>query len=269
LITSKDNALVKRARAIRDGKIHEQIFIEGLRLAEEAAEALAPEEIQDVLYSERIRQDARGSSLLEKLKQEGGQLTSVSESVFATLSDTKTPQGIVFLAKRPKADKSALVNKGVETPLIVILHRINNPLNVGAIARTAEGAGATAIISTTGTADLFSPKALRGAMGSSFRLPLWAGSTFFEAISFCREHGIRTVCADLHATRAHTEINWTIPCALILGAEASGLTASEVAAADESLRIYMRPPVESLNVAVAAGVILYEAARQRAESSRQ
>ncbi len=104
-------------------------------------------------------------------------------------------------------------------------------------------------------------------MGSSLRLPLWTGARFQEAVEWCVERNVKTVCTDLHAERAHTEIDWTVPAALILGEEAAGLAPAEVAAADEALRIPMRPPVESLNVAVAAAVVLYEAARQRAVGS--
>ena len=143
------------------------------------------------------------------------------------------------------------------------MHGINNPANAGAILRTAEAAGATGAVTTHGSTDLFSPKALRGAMGSSFRLPLWTGAEFSEALSWCAERGIRTVSADAVAGRSHTEIDWTRARALIVGAEATGLDAGEIAAADEAVRIPMRPPVESLNLAVATAVVLYEAARQR------
>lgn len=135
--------------------------------------------------------------------------------------------------------------------------------------RTVEAAGASGVILTEGTTDIFSPKALRGAMGSSFRLPLWTGASFDEAIDFCRERGIRTVCTDIRAERVHTEIDWTAASALIVGPEATGLEKTEIALADESLRIPMHAPVESLNVAVATGIVLYEAARQRAVVSGQ
>ena len=90
-----------------------------------------------------------------------------------------------------------------------------------------------------------------------------------EAIDFCQEQGIRTFATDIRAEHLHTEIDWTIPCALIIGTEATGLEREEIDIADESLKILMCAPVESLNVAVAAGIILYEIARQRAVSSWQ
>src|SRR5437660_1507251 len=148
-------------------------------------------------------------------------------------------------------------------PLVVLMHAVNNPPNAGAMLRVAEAAGATAVITTRGSTDPLSPKALRGSMGSAFRLPLWTGATFEEALRWCTERGVRTVSADAEATTTHTEIDWTTPRAVVVGPEAGGLSDAEKRAADECVRIPMREPVESLNVAVALGVVLYEAARQR------
>ena len=268
MITSRDNSFVKRARAIRDGKNREQIFIEGLRLCEEAVQALSVDDIFDVIYTERVKQDQRGASLLNILERAGKRAALVHESVFASISSVKAPQGIVLLASRPHTRRSELLHNSNEVPLLVVLHRINNPSNAGAILRTAEAAGASGAILTQGTTDIFSPKALRGAMGSSLRLPLWTGMSLAEAIDFCQEQGVRTFATDIRAERLHTEIDWTIPCALIIGTEATGLEREEIDIADESLKILMRAPVESLNVAVAAGIILYEIARQRAEGGR-
>jgi TrmH family RNA methyltransferase len=267
VITSRDNALVKRARAVRDRRIREQIFVEGLRLCEEAKQALGVDEILDVIYTERIAQDRRGARLLADLRSFDKQMAVVSESVFASISDTKTPQGIVLLASRPNTEQNALIKSADAVPLIVVLHRVNNPSNAGAILRTAEAAGATAAILTEGTTDIFSPKALRGAMGSSFRLPLWTNAQFPDALAWCKEMGIHTISADLRADRSHTDVDWTRAAALVVGPEATGLTTEEMSYTDEAVRIPMRAPVESLNVAVATGIVLYEAARQRAVGS--
>lgn len=267
VITSRDNPLVRRARAVRDGKITESIFIEGLRLCEEAVSAGLS--IEAALYTDRLLRDQRGSQLIRNLRQVCDRVLQTTEPVLASVSDTKNPQGILILATRPRAGTERLALHSDQIPLLVILHRINNPANAGAILRTAEAAGATAAILTAGTTDIFSPKALRGAMGSSFRLPLWTGPAFSEALAWCAERRILTVCADIRGTRAHTEIDWTIPRAVIVGAEAAGLDTDEIAAANDLIRIPMCPPVDSLNVAVASAIILYEAARQRTEGRKQ
>lgn len=267
LITSRDNQLVRRARAVREGRVQGQIFIEGLRLSEEAARAAL--DIDKVICTEAFAHDERGASLFALLGKARERLALVSEGVFSSLSDTKTPQGVVILAARPHTGRAALEPKSTATPpLVVVMHQLNNPANAGAILRAAEAAGATGAVTTEGTADIFSPKALRGAMGASFRLPLWTGASFDEILGWCRQRSVRTVGSDLRATNTHTSVDWTRASALIVGAEASGLKRAEASALDERIRIPMRPPVESLNAAVAAAVILYEAARQRGNAER-
>lgn len=264
VITSRDNVRVRQTRAARDGKATDKIFIEGVRLCEEALQAGL--HVEEALHTAELMQDERGARLLSELERVGARLSVVSERVFASVSDTKTPQGIAMVAARPQADAGLLENALKDATLLVILHRLNNPANAGAILRTAEAAGVGGIIATAGTCDLFSAKALRGAMGSSFRLRIWVGADLKEALGWCKQRGVRTICADIRAALSHTEVDWTIPRALIVGPEASGLSVDEIALADEALRIPMQEPVESLNVAVAAGIILYEAARQRKRS---
>lgn len=261
VITSRDNDRVRHARKVRDGKLIDEIFIEGVRLCEQAAHANL--KITDVLHTAPIQTDERAARVLAELGMSFDDAGVVTENVFSSLSDTKTPQGIAVLAMRPRTDQTDFARALKDLPLLVIMHKLNNSSNAGAILRAAEGAGTTGIIATAGTADLFSPKALRGAMGSSFRLPIWTGPQLQTALDWCRNRGVRTISADAHAERAYTEFDWTIPCALIVGQEADGLTADELALSDDALKIPMRESVESLNVAVATAVVLYEAARQR------
>jgi TrmH family RNA methyltransferase len=184
---------------------------------------------------------------------------TVSEKLLESVSYTKTPQGIIVLAQRPESLELQLDTN----PLLVVLHQINNPVNVGAILRTSEAAGAAGVITTKNTSDPFSPKSLRGAMGSAFRLPIWNGPAYTEVIDWCRQRGIATICAAVDATTTYTEIDWTRPSALILGPESTGLTPEEQELADRRVSIPMKGMAESLNVAVAGGVLLFEAARQR------
>lgn len=280
-ITSKDNPRLKHARAVRDGRESGEIFIEGLRLAEEAVSANL--DITDLFFTTEFAATTRGKQLIAKSADI--RFANVSEKLLASISDTKTSQGVVILAKKPETGRKILegvkgwtgerVKKQLSTisnspphpltpsPLLVVVHRLNNPSNVGAILRTAEAAGATGVILTEGSADVFSPKSLRGAMGAAFRLPMWTGAEFAEAIEFCHANNLKTVCAELNAQKTHVEVDWREPKALILGSEAHGLAPEEIALTDESLKIPMHSPVESLNVAVACSVILYEAHRQR------
>ncbi len=260
-ITSRDNSLLRRARSVRDGREHDSIFVEGLRLCEEALTSGL--NIEAVIYSEEIARKERAGRLIDALKKVAGKSVSVTENLLESISYTKTPQGIIVLASRPADDETSFKAKQSEAPLLVVMRGINNPVNVGAILRTAEAAGATGVIATENTADSFSPKALRGAMGSAFRVPVWTGAKYSDVVRWCKERGTRTICADAAASKTYTEVDWRGPSALILGPESTGLSPDEIAVADEAVRIPMQGSVESLNVAVATGILLYEAAKQR------
>jgi RNA methyltransferase, TrmH family len=262
-ISSRENSLLRRARAVRDGKIDDRIFVEGLRLCAEAlTSGLA---IESVIFSEEIARKEKAALLLERLGQVCDRLASVSEKLLESISYTKTPQGIVVLAARPPGDEISFSSRQTTSPLLVVLTDINNPVNVGAILRTAEAAGASGAITTQETSDPFSPKSLRGAMGAAFRLPVWTGTTFAEAMAWCVAHNIQTVCADVQGRQLYTDVDWTRPKALVMGPESTGLTPEQVDAANSVVRIPMQGKVESLNVGVAAAIVLYEAARQRAK----
>lgn len=260
-INSRDNSLLRRARAVRDGKTRELIFIEGLRLCEEAVRSALT--IEAVIFSEEIARKEKAAQLIERLGKVSKRLASVSEELLESISYTKTPQGIVALAERPEMDEARFKAGQPAAPLLIVMHQINNPVNVGAILRTAEAAGVTGAIATENTSDPFSPKALRGAMGSAFRLPIWTGAGYREVLAWCAGRGVQTICADAEGENVFTEIDWRGSCGLIVGPESGGLSPGEVAAATTAVRIPMHGAVESLNVAVAAGVLLYEAARQR------
>ncbi|HKE58065.1 MAG TPA: RNA methyltransferase [Pyrinomonadaceae bacterium] len=262
LITSRDNSLLRQARAVRDGKVDDLIYVEGLRLCEEALQSKLS--IQAVIFSEEIVRKEKAAKVIAALEKVADRSGSVSEKLLESISYTKTPQGIVVLATRPEASQQRLTAAArSDSPLLVVLHRINNPVNVGAILRSAEAAGATGAIATVNTSDPFLPKSLRGAMGSAFRLPLWLGPEYAEVIEWSKEALISTVCTAATADTNYTEADWTGPTALILGPESTGFTGDELAAASQVVKIPMQGAVESLNVSVAAGILLYEASRQR------
>jgi TrmH family RNA methyltransferase len=261
-ITSRDNSLLRQARSVRDGKIDDLIFVEGLRLCEEAQRSNLT--IEAVIVSEELMRKERAAQAIADLSRVSKRTASVSEKLLESISYTKTPQGIVILADRPDSSEQRLSASLTANPLLVVLHQINNPVNVGAILRTAEAAGATGVIATRNTSDPFSPKSLRGAMGSAFRLPIWTGPTFEEVAEWCRDRGIEAVCSDGEANTDYTDLDWTKGIALFLGPESTGFTAEELLYADRTVKITMRGKTESLNVSVAAGILLFEAARQRA-----
>lgn len=258
-ITSRDNQRLKFARKVGGGRIKDAIFVEGLRLAEEVLRAEL--KIFDVLFTENFRQTERGHKFLQNIKDKADNCAEVSEKIFNSLSDTKNSQGIVIIAAKPETGKSIIEANLRKTPLFILLHQINNPSNLGAILRTAEAADVSGIILTENSADVFSPKALRGAMGASFRIPVWTNADFFEVLSWSKEKNLISVCADVNAEKSYLEIDWKKPRLLIFGSEAHGLNSKERGEIDESLIIPMENNIESLNLAVSCGIILFEAKR--------
>src|SRR6476469_8299346 len=225
-ITSRENSLLRQVRAVRDGKVDELIYVEGLRLAAEALRSKL--ELEAVIFSEQLASKEKAGATIDEIAKASRRVASISEKLLESISYTKTPQGIVVLALRPESSEQLLAASLTKSPLLVVLHQINNPVNVGAILRTAEAAGATGIITTQNTSDPFSPKSLRGALGSAFRLPVWRDASFEEVIDWCRKRDIVTACADAEADTDYTDLDWTKATALLLGPESTGFTAEEL-----------------------------------------
>lgn len=266
-ITSRDNSLLRLARAVRDGKDNTFIFIEGMRLAEEALRSRL--DIDAVIVSDELAAKPKSAELIQNLENAARRTALVSETLLERISYTTTPQGVVLLAMRPSTTEERFSARQPQNPLVIVMHRINNPVNVGAILRTAEAAGATGAVVTKESSDPLSPKSLRGAMGSAFRLPLWFGPTYDEVIAWFKSRELQTVCADVHATKIYQDIDMRASTAIIMGPESTGLTEEEIRAADAAVKIPMSGPADSLNVAVAAGVLLYEAATQRRQRANR
>jgi TrmH family RNA methyltransferase len=189
----------------------------------------------------------------------------MSADLVSALSPADASQGVVALAARPRWEAEALFPPG-RIALLVVALGVQDPGNVGALFRSAEAAGATGMVLGDGTADPFAWKALRGSMGSAFRLPhLRTGGT--DALALLRRHGVRLLAAAADAPRPLWETDLGGALAILVGAEGRGLPPAVRAAADLAVRIPMAAPVESLNVGVAAAVLLYEAARQRLTSA--
>src|ERR1041385_4328971 len=187
-IGSRDNSLLRLARAVRDDKNRDWMFVEGMRLCEEAVQSRLA--IEAVVISQELAAKAKANEAVKNLVQNARRAALVSEKLLESISYTKTPQGVVVLARRPSADQPIALQ--THEALILVLHRINNPANVGAILRTAEAAGADGAVLTASSADPFSPKALRGSMGAAFRLPIWFGPTYEQTIAWCEENHLQT-----------------------------------------------------------------------------
>ena len=257
-IRSRSNPLFRRFRTLKDKGADELCLIEGPRLLEEAlASGIG---LVEAAAAPRAETNERGSRLLAALRARGTRIHRMAEDLVAALSEAETSQGLLALARRPTFDEGALYRG---TPLVVVAVGVQDPGNLGGLLRTAEAAGATGAYLTTGTADPFSWKALRGSMGSAFRLPHVRGLNAEEAVRRLRGHGLAVLATAADAEVAYDRADLRRPFALLLGREGAGLPDELVRAADQRLAIPMRGPVESLNVGVAAGILLFEAARQR------
>jgi TrmH family RNA methyltransferase len=253
-ISSRQNPVVRYFRNVAAGKISERVLLDGDHLIEEALTSGV--DIEVAAFTDQVAADRFA------LRVAGGASTLiVTSAVLEALSPVRSPSGSVALAARPKTDLDRVFAR--TPPLILFLHDVQDPGNVGAIVRAAEGCGATGIVCSKHTADPFSWKALRGSMGSSFRLPLAARQPLPLAIAMARDKGLRVFATDARGGTPLPDCNLRVPVAIVLGGEGSGLPASVMEIADERLTIPMQPPVESLNVAIAAALVTYEAARQR------
>lgn len=244
------------------------MFIEGVRLAEEAL--LSRVKCSEAFISASAFESERVAKILDKLRKLEVPLFELRERAARSLSDTSTGQGIVLLADRqrqPKLDQLPLQTEH-GLPIIVFLEKVNNPANLGAIIRTAEAAGAAALLISDRSADPFSPKALRSSMGSAFRLPILTAVSLDNALAWSKRSGLMSIAADTAGTLSHTEIDWKIPRMLVLGSEAEGLAADVIRRMDEMTVIEMARGVESLNLSVACGILLFEARRQNGAAGR-
>jgi TrmH family RNA methyltransferase len=181
--------------------------------------------------------------------------------VIEAASPVKTPAGIVAVARWQPAEPGQVLE--AQPALVVCAVAVQDPGNVGAIIRSADAAGATGVVVSAGSADPFGWKALRGSMGSAFRLPVAAGASLGEVCREARRRGVRIVATSPAAGADLYDVDLAGPALVLVGGEGAGLPPALQDIADARLSIPMRLPVDSLNVAVAAAVILYEARRQR------
>jgi TrmH family RNA methyltransferase len=264
-IRSRTNPLVKRLRALKErGPAADLALLEGFTLIEEALSAGL--EVVEVAVTPAAAETGRGRALVRQLASRGVPVREVEAAILSSLSETETSQGLLALGRRPAFAEEAIY---AGQPLVVVAAGLQNPGNVGALLRAAEAAGATGAYLTAGTADPYSWKALRGAMGSAFRLPQVRGLAADEVLARLRRRGVTTLAAVAASGDPYDGVDLRRPVAFLLGQEKGGLEAELALRADGRVTIPMAGRAESLNVAVAAGVLLFEAARQRAGRGRR
>ena len=273
-ISSRQNALVKRFRdlsrtargtghAARGGHAAE-VLLDGEHLVHEALACDIAVEIAAI--SEKALATGRGplARIARDVKKRGGRVVAVTEPVLAAMSPVQHPSGVVAIGRARPADLGVVFSGQLHVPLVVIVAGVQDPGNVGAIVRTAAAFGATGVVAIDGTANPFGWKALRGAMGGTFRIPVTGRAMLPQVLDAARTAGVRLIAAVPRGGTPLPSLDLRVPSAIVLGAEGAGVDPDTVRAVGQTVTIPMGAPVESLNVGVAAAVILYEAMRQRA-----
>lgn len=260
-VSSRQNAVVKRFRDLHHhSRVHNDLLLDGPHLLQEALTSGVAVEV--AVFSEEAERGRLGP-LARRCSTSGARVITVPERLLAAVSPVRHASGVVAIARFRRADVNAVLARAPQ--LVLILDGVQDPGNVGAIIRAAEACGATGVIVGPGTAEPFGWKALRGSMGSVFRLPLAVVDSLPDAVMAARRAGLRIFAM---VPRGGTPIGRAAlasPAAIVLGSEGQGLPEPTVAGVDEALTIGMRSPVESLNVAIAAALLLYEASRQRTD----
>ena len=250
IITSLNNRMVKEVRElVRKGRTRKErgLFVaEGERLCLEIPEG----RLERLFVSEHYH---------GRLPALEAPAVTVSEEVMASMSDTKTAQGVLAIVREKLYDNFS-------GDFFLILENIQDPGNLGTMFRTAEAAGVSGILMSGGCVDVFSPKVVRSAMGSVFRVPFRITEDLGEELDRLRTRGVRLFAAHLDGKRRHFEASFRGPSGILIGNEANGLCRETAACADELLRIPMHGKTESLNASQAAAVLLYEVLRQRESS---
>ena len=185
----------------------------------------------------------------------------VADKIFAGISDTQTPQGILCIVKQKRRNLEEVLKK--EHPFLVLLEDLQDPGNVGTILRTAEGAGVDGVIMTKNCVDIYNPKTIRSTMGSIYRVPFFITEEMDQTLELLKKHDVTTYAAHLRGERDYDKEDYCGGTAILIGNEGNGLSDYLSERADRLVKIPMCGQLESLNAAMAAGIFMYEAARQR------
>jgi len=268
-VTSRHNPIVARYRAAARGEDRSLMLVDGVHLVADALAAAVALHDVTVAAGADTRPDA--AALLDALTRARVPFVTASAAVMAALSPVRSPSPIVALAQRPPIDDSRVYaardpdgpHGSSAEPFVVIATDIQDPGNLGAVVRVAEAAGASGVVAAGACADPFSWKALRGSMGSAFRLPIGIASDAAAAVSAARARGCRIIATTPRNGRSIFDVDLRCAAAVLIGGEGPGLPRALIERADDRVTIPMASTVESLNAAATAAVILYEAFRQR------
>lgn len=263
LLTSSANPRVKAAAALRDRRERDRTgltLVDGVRELRRALDADAT--VMEAFICEPLLAGPDARAVLDHLVEHGVKIHTVTETVFTRISFGERAEGAVAVVRIPSL---LLDDLGLpDDPLVVVVEGVEKPGNLGAVLRSADGAGADAVIAADARTDPFNPNAIRASAGTVFTVPV-AAATTEDALDWLRSRGVRIVAARVDAETLYADIDLTGPLAIAFGAEARGLTGAWSTIGIEGLRLPMFGVADSLNVSVSAAIVLYEARRQRGD----
>ena len=267
-ITSRQNPLVTRFRTARTGgSPRRHLLLDGTRLIDDAQTTKTPIEVALFSVTALRAGDRRLTELADTLASSGAEVLAASEAVIEAASPVRNPSGVVALATYHAYPLDRIVIDA-GSGLVVVAVGVQDPGNVGAIIRAADAGGARAVVVTGSSADPFGWRALRGAMGSSLRLPVAVVDDLPTLVVAARERGAKVVATVPRGGTGLYEADLTGPRLLLVGQEGSGLEHALDSSADLRVSVPMRRRVDSLNVSIAAGLVIYEARRQTLRQRR-
>ena len=260
MITSSANKGVKEVIQLEQkAKVRREqglFVVEGIKMFLEA-----PIDIIRKVYVAETFSSQMPVSCKDKLEALSSCYETVSDEIFQKMSDTKTPQGILCVMRQNQYNLESMFK--VSNPMFIILEDIQDPGNLGTIFRAAEGAGAAGVIMSSDTVDIYNPKTIRSTMGSVYRIPFIYAQDLNIIIEEIQKKKITVYAAHLQGAMAYDTCDYKSGTAFLIGNEGNGLKEETAKKADVAIKIPMAGKVESLNAAVAAAVVMYEAARQR------
>ena len=251
VIRSRDNKTIKEIKKLHEKKyrnLNKKFIVEGQRFVKEALES--DFEIEYVIIDENMQDK------LNDLDIENERLLIVSETVFKDVCDTKMPQGILAIVKNKQ------VVAEVCAGFYVLLDKVQDPGNMGTIIRTANAAGANGVILTKGTVDVYNEKTLRSTMGSIFKIPVIIDENL-EFVSELKSSGFKLICSSLDTDKNFYGVNLSGKVIIAVGNEGNGISDEIYNISDEKVKIPMPGSAESLNVGIAAGIMMFEVVRQK------
>ncbi|MBF8984180.1 23S rRNA (guanosine(2251)-2'-O)-methyltransferase RlmB [Lutibacter sp. B2] len=261
-ISSYENSVIKHTRQLLIRKYREKFneyMIEGVRITKDAL--LYNQKIVYILFCESIYNTAGGKELLDDLMNRNIKIYKISDKIFKELSDTENTQGIIAVLSYNEYDLKEILNKN--DGLYVVLDRIQDPGNLGTIIRSADASGADAVILSKGCVDLYNLKTIRSTMGSIFHLPIVKMGETLEIVKQLKQEAVQIISTSLDTNKYHYDVEYRKSTAFVIGNEANGVSEEVLKEADALVKIPMIGKAESLNAAVAAAIVMYEAVRQR------